>query len=324
MTTALDPGAEAAVIKAEALLEAAGAQRAADPGHGTGWLLDLVQPGQAPFDALVAAWLSTFGSTNTVAAYRSDVTCWRRYLATLSPPPDPLLVDVAHAAGFADWLERRGGSERTQRRRITALSSCYTFAVARKIRRDNPFAAVRRPPKSHRVRGPRLTRDQAMALLAAIGASTKEHHHRDQVIAGLLARCDLGIGAICAANLGDLQLAPFPQLCVAGRAVALPLDVLDAVRAYLPRRVDPLPPPPGEEEDELGYNPRDPLFYLQSPRRQGQRISHGSRITRDAVATRLRVYAEHVPAIGDQLQDTLSPHDLLGVLRATDDHRVAG
>ncbi len=309
---------------AEAILEAAGAQRITDPelasGHGTGWLLDLLRPGQSPFDAVAMAWLSTYGSDNTVTSYRSDLTAWRRYLQTLSPPPDPMLVDAAHAAGFADWLERQAAvGERTRRRRITALSSCYSFAVARKVRRDNPFSTTRRPPKDQTVRGPRLSVEQTRQLLHAAAVSGKPHHQRDEVVLRLLARCEIGIGAICAANLGDLTLHSFPSLRIgsgpSARLRPLPVDVLDALRAYLPRRVDPLPPPPGTEPDQVGQGAFDPLFYLQSPRLQGQRISHGSRFTREAMVTRMRAYAEHCPAIPAELQDTLAPHDVLGLLR---------
>jgi integrase len=304
---------------AEAILEAAGAQRVEEPGRGSGWLLGLVRPGQTPFDALVMAWLSTYGSENTVSAYRGDVASWRTYLATLSPAPDPMLVDPAHAAGFAGWLEGRV-ADRTRRRRITALSSCYAFAVARRVRHDNPFAATRRPPKNETVRGPRLNAAQVTALIAAIDTSTRQHSRRDAVVARLLARCDLPVGVICAANLGDLVLAPFPLLRVEGCEERLPLDVLDAIRTYLPLRADPVPPPAGEDEDSHGQQPRDPLFYLQSPRLQGQRVSHGSRLTRDAVYTRLRCYSEYVPGLDDELRDTFTPHDLLGVLT----HREPG
>lgn len=309
---------------AERALSTLGAQPVENPAAGgsTGWLAADPAPGQSTYDALVKAWLATYRSYNTIDAYRCDLRAWTTYCARLSPPVDPLRADARHGDGFAEFLRASGLTDRTRLRRLAAVGSFYRFAVAAGARADNPLQFTGRPPAPG-ARGPRLNPAQARALLDCADASDRPEAPRDRVILRLLARCDLGVQQICAANLADLVLAPYPVLSVRGygtprREVPLPTDVLDAARAYLPHRTDPAAAWRAEEEPDPAQDPRAPLFYLQRPRLLGrQRISRGTRITRYAISTRIQAYAQDLgPAAGVRagLAALLGPQDLRGLL----------
>ena len=88
-------------------------------------------------------WLSTQSSPSTRAAYRCDLEVFGRWCTRQGALP--LTADTATLVAFQAAREVAGDSASTIRRRLSALSSFYDFAIERDLRSVNPSLAVARP-----------------------------------------------------------------------------------------------------------------------------------------------------------------------------------
>ena len=88
-------------------------------------------------------WLNTQQSPNTRAAYRSDLATFGNWCAPQGAIP--LTADTAALVAFQAEREAAGDSASTLRRRWSALSSFYDFAVEHELRATNPAVGVARP-----------------------------------------------------------------------------------------------------------------------------------------------------------------------------------
>ena len=121
--------------------------------------------------ALVAAWLATKRSPHTRAAYLRDLAQWADWLAGHGVPL--LEADETAAAMWARHLEAAGVKDSTAARKLTAVSSFYSWCLRHGDVRANPV--------------PGLTRDQAVALLeAADGDAGPQAARTAALVAALL------------------------------------------------------------------------------------------------------------------------------------------
>src|ERR1700712_2114473 len=88
-------------------------------------------------------WLSTKRSPNTRAAYRSDLEVFGNWCARSGAIP--LTADTATLVAFQAAREVDGDSDSTIRRRWSALSSFYDYAVERELCATNPALDAHRP-----------------------------------------------------------------------------------------------------------------------------------------------------------------------------------
>lgn len=94
-------------------------------------------------ESTLEGWLSSQLSRNTRAAYRFDLDMfgiWCERRGTI-----PLTVDTATLVAFQAAREAAGDSDSTLRRRWSAMSSFYDFAVDGNLRPHNPAHGVDRP-----------------------------------------------------------------------------------------------------------------------------------------------------------------------------------
>ena len=85
-------------------------------------------------------WLRAQGSANTRAAYRSDFTMFGSWCSHQGAIP--LAADTATLAAFQAARIAAGDSPLTIRRRMSALSSFYCFAVEQHVVAVNPALGV--------------------------------------------------------------------------------------------------------------------------------------------------------------------------------------
>src|SRR3954453_10061208 len=115
-------------------------------------------------------WLSTKSSPNTRAAYRSDLEVFGNWCARRGAVP--LSADTATLVAFQAAREVAGDSDSTIRRRWSALSSFYDFAVERDLRSVNPALGVARPKVLTGDPSPTLRlSDEAVASCRAVAAA---------------------------------------------------------------------------------------------------------------------------------------------------------
>lgn len=133
----------------------------------------------------VAGWLGSQGSPNTRAAYRADLELFGTWCAHQGSIP--LAADTATVVAFQAARTAAGDSSSTVRRRMSALSSFYEFAVDRELVAINPSAGVRRPRTTTDEVGP--TTRLSAAAVAAYRASAAAIDPRLDALVGLLV-CD--------------------------------------------------------------------------------------------------------------------------------------
>ncbi len=92
---------------------------------------------------MLEAWLSAQTSPNTRAAYRSDLEAFGDWCASRGAVP--LTADAATLVAFQASRAVAGDAASTIRRRWSALSSFYDFAVERDLRPINPALGADRP-----------------------------------------------------------------------------------------------------------------------------------------------------------------------------------
>jgi site-specific recombinase XerD len=164
-----------------------------------------------PADAaeFTEAWLANRRlSAHTRAAYRRDVAAWLTWCAGRGL--DPLRATFLDLNAYARALESTGGPGRdrpltpaTAARRLSAVSSWYTFLVRLGVLTANPVSGADRP---------RVDRDHsatvglAPAEVAALLAAAGRDGPRSAAAVALLADLGLRVGELVGLDLADVGL----------------------------------------------------------------------------------------------------------------------
>ena len=169
---------------------------------------------------------------NTRAAYRSDLDSFGRWCAQQGSIP--LTADTTTLVAFQAAREAAGDSDSTIRRKWSALSSFYDFAVRRDATDANPALGVDRPRVASGDPSPtlRLTA-QAVASYRAVAAALDP---RLDALVALLVVDGLKVSEALALDISDVSgKAPTVSVTVRRRGQSKRV-VLDAASARAVRR----------------------------------------------------------------------------------------
>lgn len=129
----------------------------------------------SPLEQLAAAWLISFDSEDTRAAYRRDLAAWLEFCR--EHELDPFEARRPHVDAWR--LQGAGMNNPAQTslaRRLAAVSSFYTYGVLEEILDRNPAVHVSRPKFDRNTSTTRgLTKEEAQALL--LGAAQRSRRH---------------------------------------------------------------------------------------------------------------------------------------------------
>jgi site-specific recombinase XerD len=188
-------------------------------------------------EALAVAWLLGYSSERTRRAYRRDLEHFAAWCA--GHDLDPLTVRRPHVDAYAEQLRRDGNAPATIARRLAALSSFYSYAVAEEVLDRNPVAHVRRPRISLDASATiGLDRDDARRLLAAAA----EDSPRTRALVALLLLDGLRVSEALTADVDNLGTARGHRTVRVTRkgdttaTVPLAPATIDALDAYLDGR----------------------------------------------------------------------------------------
>ena len=206
------------------------------------------------FDALVAEWVGGQTSPHTRAAYRGDLDRFRTWWGEhrRRAPLDATTADV-------DRYERAcvdaGGSEATVARRVSALSSFFTFAARRGAIVKSPVRSTRRAPTTATP-----TADLDSDEVADLTRACRRRGHRATLLVGLLLYDGLKLAEVLAADAADISITGNRAritLRRGGQQEGRRLDrrTASAAIAYLGGRVD------------------GPLLLGESPTRRSARLT---------------------------------------------------
>ena len=216
---------------------------------------------------LAREWLVTRKSPNTRASYGRDVgvpvlaarepsggrsrtpraPSWLQWCAVTGI--GPLGASETHLAVWARGMEAAGLSSPSIARKLAAVSSWYKWLVRNGHAAVNPAAALPRPDVDHHTsKTPGLTREQALAILAAAAAEIDQPRARQPLRTVALAYLFLYTGArvseITEADVGDIGMDRGHQVLWVTRKggkqqplVLLP-QVIVPLNAYLAARDD--------------------------------------------------------------------------------------
>jgi integrase/recombinase XerD len=202
--------------------------------------------------ALMLGWLATKRSVHTRLAYRRDLTAWIAWCGQHGA--DPLSAGEALAAGWARRMEAEGLAASTVARRLSCISSWYTWLARNGHAEANPAAFLPRPDVDRDTSvTPGLTRDQALALMAAADRARGPQQARTSALIAVLLLTGARISEITGADIEDLGTDRGHRVLWVTRkggrrqALGMPAPAVERLERYLAERSDvgALPAVPG-------------------------------------------------------------------------------
>ncbi|MFC4062597.1 tyrosine-type recombinase/integrase [Planomonospora corallina] len=248
---------------------------------------------------LTAIWLETRASPATAAAYRADLHAWLTWCAVRRL--NPLAARRADVDLYASDLAARFAAS-TVARKLSAVSSWYSYLISNDACQANPAAAADRPRRERDTSSTvGLSRDEAARFLAAAAADPRPARLRTAALLGVMLTEGVRVAEVCGADVADLgHNRGWRTLTVTrkgGRRQTLPLapPIAHAVEIYLADRAGRA----GVRPEELA----GPLFVTEP---SGPHPG-GGRLDRWAVTKLIRRIARsaQIPSA-----DRLSPHSL--------------
>lgn len=149
----------------------------------------------------IEGWLSTQPSPNTRAAYRSDLDVFGRWCVRQGAIP--LTADTSTLVAFQLARQAVGDSDSTIRRRWSALSSFYDYAVDRRLTSSNPAVGVDRPKVL--TGDPSPTIQLSPAAVAGYRATAAALDPRLDALVALLVSDGLKVGEALALDIDDVS-----------------------------------------------------------------------------------------------------------------------
>lgn len=208
-----------------------------------------------PVTRLVLGWLAAKRSEHTREAYARDIGITPHRRASHAPSwlawcqgqgVDPVTgVTGLHVARYARRLEGAGLSPATAARKLAAVAGWYAWLVRRGHLEASPADGIARPrrPAGDWPATPRLTRDQALALVRAADTAPGPRRARTAALTAVMLFTGARVGEVIAADVGDLGVERRHRVLWVPRndgRQALPLPAAAALRidAYLAGRPD--------------------------------------------------------------------------------------
>lgn len=187
-----------------------------------------------------AVWFANLDNPNTRRAYRNDVEDFMAFLGIDPRTPDEFrAVTRAHVLAFRKYLEGRGYSGGTIRRKLSAVSSLFDHLCNENAVSHNPVAGVKRPAAdANEGKTPAVSDAQARALLQAPTGDTLKAKRDRAIIASYLFHAlrrselaDMNVGSL-AERRGVMHFTVFGKGSKT-RYVPVHPAALTAIREYL-------------------------------------------------------------------------------------------
>jgi integrase/recombinase XerD len=217
-------------------------------------------------------WLGNY-SPETQSAYRRDLTQWFDWMQ--AQDRTPLNATVGDVIGYIGHLRALGRKPATMARKVSCISSYFTWAREEGITDANPMPSSRRRPKAQR----KITLGLSLNLAYAVLDEAETRGARTRAFITCLVYSGCRVSELCGLDIPDLrEEAGHRVLRVVGkgdkeRDVPAPAPILVALTDYWDGR------------DE------GPAFRTRTGQRMGRREGHRT-----------------VAAIGDAVGVKLYPH----------------
>jgi integrase/recombinase XerD len=182
--------------------------------------------------SVVDAWLKEQASANTRAAYRSDLASFGRWCAQHGQIP--LVVDASSLAAFQMAREAAGDSASTIRRKWSALSSFFDFAVRSDVLGANPARGADRPRVA--AGDPSPTTRLSPQAVASYRSAAADIDPRLEALVALLVVDGLKVSEALALDIDDVSGKPPKTSVTVRRRGQAKRVILDTESARAVRR----------------------------------------------------------------------------------------
>jgi integrase/recombinase XerD len=241
-----------------------------------------VTTGSEPIDPvtrLVLGWLAGKRSENTRKSYARDIGITPQLRASRAPSwlawcraagTDPLAATEDHVTMYARALDSAGLSPASAARKLSAVSGWYAWLTRRGHIGASPALDITRPavdPDTSTTPG--LTRDQALAMLAAADSARGPQQARTSALMAVLLLTGARVSEVTGADVEDLGTDRGHRVLWVTRkggkrqALALPAPAAKRVDDYLAGRADLTAAPALPGQTGAG-RPRRVLFATES------------------------------------------------------------
>jgi integrase/recombinase XerD len=191
-------------------------------------------------------------SEHTIAAYRSDLSQFVRYLQRQGVRSWPE-VDRPHVLDYIAYLQSREYASSTVARKVAAVKSFFHFQVADGALQDEPSAAVDSPRVEKTLPHP-LSLDEMDRLLAGSGQANSAKDLRDNALLELMYATGMRASEVIGLDVDAVDIEAGTARCLGkgNKERILPVygTALDALSEYMERARPEL----------LGDNEEDALF----------------------------------------------------------------
>jgi integrase/recombinase XerD len=191
--------------------------------------------------ALVLDWLATKRSVHTRRAYGSDLAEWLSWCDASGA--GPLAATETLIAGWARRMEAQSLAASTVARRLSCVSSWYTWLVRNGHATVNPVAYLARPDVDRDVSTtPGLTREQVLALIAAADQAPGPQRARTSALIAVLLLTGARVSEVTGADVEDLGTDRGHRVLWVTRkggrrqALGVPAPAVERLDAYLASR----------------------------------------------------------------------------------------
>lgn len=151
---------------------------------------------------LEAVWMERGLSSNTLAAYRADLTALSRWLADRNVPI--LRTTRADLLGFIAWRVEAGARPRSTARQLSSFRRFFRYLVREGVIRDDPTAQIAMP-KIGRSLPKSLSEEEVEALLSAPVVSDPLGH-RDRTMLEVLYATGLRVSELVSLKYNAVNL----------------------------------------------------------------------------------------------------------------------
>lgn len=145
-------------------------------------------------------WLSTGASKNTLAAYRSDLKIFNKWLAGKSF----ILINSKHIQDYFSDRQKNNISSSTQARILTCLHSFYQYLLANQLIKNDPTEQFSHPKLEKKL--PVFLNIQDVEKLLEAPSSSSLFGQRDRAMLELLYSCGLRVSELINLSYHNINL----------------------------------------------------------------------------------------------------------------------
>jgi integrase/recombinase XerD len=145
-------------------------------------------------------WLSTGASKNTLAAYRSDLKIFNKWLAGKSF----ILINSKHIQDYFSDRQKNNIGSSTQARILTCLHSFYQYLLANQLIKNDPTEQFPHPKLEKKL--PVFLNIQEVEKLLEAPSSSSLFGQRDRAMLELLYSCGLRVSELINLSYHNINL----------------------------------------------------------------------------------------------------------------------